>query len=354
VKNKEMKKPLPENAHRYLATNVTINHNGVWTTAFDYCVQHDAELHVITAWNPGDERPSQETNDTQNDLLRADMLALGVQPLEALGSDLSSEHSEKSWAAVGMTDGQAIELGKKYEQVAIFRINGSRQTVLGCFEEWKIRRANPGPIGIRNIAGWINNPLNKLFLQEHLDRYFGKIDEYIGYEGRQFEWFHSQSDQTLYTSNDILAIGALSVDVPATTARALIEDPEGKYKTLLAQCIEYQKKNAQAMEQSWLWQDSSPFNELFKELGSEYGVGKVVRSKLMAAKFPDLIPIRDSKVEALLECEKAERWWEPIHQLLDTTSGTVADLQQNGQAVLATPLRKLDVILWMEADCRGL
>jgi hypothetical protein len=74
----------------------------------------------------------------------------------------------------------------------------------------------------------------------------------------------------------------------------------------------------------------------------------------MAAKFPDLIPIRDSKVEALLECEKAERWWEPIHQLLDATSGTVADLQQNGQAVLATPLRKLDVILWMEADCRGL
>jgi hypothetical protein len=349
-----MNQALPKIAHLYLATNVTINDDGVWKTASEFCLQHDVELHVITAWNPGDKRPSQEINDAQNALLRADMVALGVQPLEALGSDPTSKHSEKSWAAAGMTDGQAIELGKKYEQVAVFRINGSRQTVLGCFEEWKISRANPSPIGIRNIAGWINNPLNKLLLQEHLDRYFGKIDEYIGYEGRQFEWFHSQSDQTLYTSNDILAIGALSVDVPATTARALIEDSEGKYKSVLSRCIVYQNQNANAEDRSWLWEERSPFNELFNELGGEYGVGKVVRSKLMAAKFPELIPIRDSKVEALLECEKAEQWWEPMHKLLDATAGSIADLSLNGQAILATPLRKLDVILWMEAEVRGL
>jgi hypothetical protein len=353
VKNEEMKKPIPAIADLYLATNVTINDDGVWKTAFEFCLQHDVELHVITAWNPGDERPSQETNDAQNDLLRADMLALGVQPLEALGSDLSSEHSEKSWAAVGMTDGQAIELGKKYEQVAVFRINGSRQTVLGCFEEWKISRANPSPIGIRNIAGWINNPLNKLLLQEHLDRYFGKIDEYIGYEGRQFEWFHSQSDQTLYTSNDILAIGALSVDVPATTARALIEDPEGKYKTLLAQCNDHQKRNNQAKDRSWLWEAGSPFNELFDALGNERGIGKVVRSKLMAAKFPDLIPIRDSKVEALLEYESVGEWWKPLLELFEEVSRTISGLDINSKFA-PSQLRRLDVILWMEASARFL
>jgi len=72
--------------------------------------------------------------------LLIDINAIGLDALEALGSDPESDHAEKSWAVRGLTDKQAVELGRKYGQVAIFRIDHLRQTVLSCFDEWSISR----------------------------------------------------------------------------------------------------------------------------------------------------------------------------------------------------------------------
>jgi hypothetical protein len=74
----------------------------------------------------------------------------------------------------------------------------------------------------------------------------------------------------------------------------------------------------------------------------------------MAAKFPELIPIRDSKVEALLEYQKVKEWWKSMHHLLRDTHETLNSLQIENKDIQVTPLRKLDVILWMEAEARGL
>ena len=65
---------------------------------------------------------------------------MGLEALEALGSDPNSTHAEKSWAVIGLTDKTAIELGKKYGQVAVFRITESQQSVLGCLSEWEVSR----------------------------------------------------------------------------------------------------------------------------------------------------------------------------------------------------------------------
>jgi hypothetical protein len=109
-------------------------------SGFEFAATRGAIVHVITAWNPGDERPAPEINESNNELLRTDIGALGLDVFEALGSDPSSSHAEKSWAVVGMSDAIAIELGKKYGQVAVFRISPSVQSVLGCFSDWEVSR----------------------------------------------------------------------------------------------------------------------------------------------------------------------------------------------------------------------
>jgi hypothetical protein len=130
----------PTDAQWYLPTDVTVCTDGVWMSGFDFCASHDVQLHVITAWNPGDERPSSEINELRNEQLRAEISARGLEALEALGSDPDSQHAEKSWAVVGLTDDAAIELGRKYGQVAVFFITRARQWVLGCLTEWEVGR----------------------------------------------------------------------------------------------------------------------------------------------------------------------------------------------------------------------
>jgi len=130
----------PPDAQWYLPTLVTVCVDGIWMSGFDFCASRGVQIHVITAWNPGDERPSSEVNDTQNNQLLADIAAMGLEALEALGSDPNSTHAEKSWAVIGLTDKAAIELGKKYGQVAVFRITESQQSVLGCLSVWEVSR----------------------------------------------------------------------------------------------------------------------------------------------------------------------------------------------------------------------
>ncbi len=130
----------PTDAQLYLPTLVTVCVDGIWMSGFDFCASRGVQIHVITAWNPGDERPRGEINEARNQELRAEISARGLEALEALGSDPNSPHAEKSWAVVGMTDDTAIELGRKYGQVAVFRITESQQSVLGSLREWEVSR----------------------------------------------------------------------------------------------------------------------------------------------------------------------------------------------------------------------
>lgn len=138
-----MKNQPPEIASLYLATEVTVQENGMWMSAFDYCLKNDALIHVLTAWNPGDDRFDAAQNAERNQQLMTDLQALNCHVLPARGSDPESDYYEDSWVAIGLSDELAIDLGRKYEQVAIFRIDSSRQRVLGCFDTWEVNRDNP-------------------------------------------------------------------------------------------------------------------------------------------------------------------------------------------------------------------
>ena len=130
----------PPDAQWYLPTLVTVLDDGRWLSGFEFSAIRGINIHVVTAWNPGDERPSPEVNELNNERLHADIRALGLDVFEALGSDPNSSHAEKSWAVTGMSDAVAIGLGKKYGQVAVFRITPGVQSVLGCFSDWEVSR----------------------------------------------------------------------------------------------------------------------------------------------------------------------------------------------------------------------
>lgn len=126
-------------ADLYLATLVTVEVAGRWLDARTAAEQVGA-FHVITAWNPGNERPSDHANAAANAALRADLESLGCSPIAALGKDPNSDHAEHSWAVCGLDDRAACGLGARYGQWAVFRITAQEQTVLGCFGAWSRSR----------------------------------------------------------------------------------------------------------------------------------------------------------------------------------------------------------------------
>ena len=129
----------PDISALYLATVVTVEAASVWRLAHEVAAELGT-LHVITAWNPGDERPSRTENEHANDALHADLTLLGYTPMRALGSDPSSSHAEESFAVIGFNDRDARKLGAKYGQVAVFRITSATQTVLACLAPWEVER----------------------------------------------------------------------------------------------------------------------------------------------------------------------------------------------------------------------
>ncbi|MFN2323041.1 MAG: DUF3293 domain-containing protein [Trueperaceae bacterium] len=127
----------------YLGALVTVRMKGAWVDAGAYAASVGAPVHVLTAWNPGAARPSEAANRAANERLRARLVELGLDPVQAIGADPDSPHAEESWAVVGLSDEAARRVGAAFEQVAVFRVTASELVVLACSEDWVVRRALP-------------------------------------------------------------------------------------------------------------------------------------------------------------------------------------------------------------------
>jgi hypothetical protein len=210
------------------------------------------------------------------------------------------------------------------------------------------------PIPVTEIRDWLLADENRQRIQDHLSWYFSQK-----YSGKHFEWFVSQSDYMKFTPWDILAVEALSVTVPTETARWLLE-PNTKRDEHLAEAL---RSLVTGQDSLWacdeeLLSDGKPLSKLYSMLRAEEGLGYVTASKLMAAKFPSVVPIRDSKVETLLSLEKSREWWSPIRKLFtvpdQSLAGYLDELEVPAEVGHVTTLRRLDVILWMEAKARNI
>jgi hypothetical protein len=337
----------------YLPTDVSVEEGTRSIPAMEYAEINRVTVHVITAWDPPNVPRTANENNRANELLRSEIEHLGLKVLNARGANPKSSYFEDSWAVVDMDEEEAIRLGHKFKQAAIFRITRNRQTVLGCDDKrWSISRGNRKPLGIQGAIDFINDSRNAKYLQGHLGRYFGLNGSIDIFQGRNFEWFTKETDKAIFLPKDFLAVSALSVDVPAETQRLLLEDIDGKFSELLTACSKYESLNQMSRNMDWLWERETPFMELHSVVQVLPGVGRVVCSKLLAAKFPNLVPIRDSRVEKLLGIKPTGLWWKPLHEIHEAVEATL--LKLHGIETAASSLRALDVLLWMEASDRGL
>lgn len=124
----------------YLKTHVSIEEGGRLVAVGESSMVRESIVHVITAWNPGDERPTHEQNNAANRALHDLLTGRGLHPRRAVGADPDSDHSEESWAVVGLDDHEARAIGASFGQVAVFRIADGMQTVLACTEDWSLSR----------------------------------------------------------------------------------------------------------------------------------------------------------------------------------------------------------------------
>ena len=186
--------------------------------------------------------------------------------------------------------------------------------------------------------------------ETHLKEYFGK------YQGRFFELFATQSSTIEFTPWDFLAINSLSVYPTADAMSSFLVDRIDEFNLRLEET--HKKINSLHLDQRKLWTiprrflaSDNELSKLYEALKSVDGFGYVTASKLLALKFPDLIPIRDSKVEKLLQAQ--ELWWEPMARVMKNEEifKILTDLLDGIQTKQPRPslLRVLDVLLWMRA-----
>jgi hypothetical protein len=75
--------------------------------------QFNCELHELLHWHLSSEFPSASLE-------------------EIVGCSVDGQWQELSWAVTGISEDQALEVGRVFHQWAIFKLNGKESQVLRC------------------------------------------------------------------------------------------------------------------------------------------------------------------------------------------------------------------------------
>lgn len=97
-------------------------------------------VHVITAWNPFSVELPIAENIERNSRLAERLEELPLLMFPAIGQGSTSTWSEDSIAVIGLDRHDALELGREFEQHAIFEVTDDDLRVLGCFDSWEDHR----------------------------------------------------------------------------------------------------------------------------------------------------------------------------------------------------------------------
>lgn len=88
-------------------------------------------LQVVTAIQPGADPDSVESR-TRMRILEHELDVGGIRSIRAVGSALDGSHGERSLAVFGVTVEEALALGRRFGQVAIFDWEGPGWSLLAC------------------------------------------------------------------------------------------------------------------------------------------------------------------------------------------------------------------------------
>lgn len=189
-----------------------------------------------------------------------------------------------------------------------------------------------------DLAQWFTE--NSEQVVRDLDRYFAS------FRGRWFDHFAAIGDPNRFEASDVLAIEALSVEVPSEAAARLLITESERFNSLLREIPRAQD----LWEARRLEVDIGDKAELLhNELRTLPGVDWVVAGKIMAAKRPRFIPILDNKVRDFIAPPK-DYFWVAMHDELsnDSRRRTIEAVCQGAPSHVSL-LRRIDVAWWMAA-----
>ncbi|PAW69482.1 MAG: hypothetical protein B9S38_09755 [Verrucomicrobiia bacterium Tous-C4TDCM] len=86
---------------------------------------------IITAWNPEGLMADDVDNETADRILKLELDDLGLAPFRATGCSPDLSHREPGWAVV-LSKVEAIALGRRYRQLAVWRIEDDALILIDC------------------------------------------------------------------------------------------------------------------------------------------------------------------------------------------------------------------------------
>jgi hypothetical protein len=95
-------------------------------------------VHVLTAWDPGGERPGDHVNRERQASLEGDLRPLAHGLWRTVGVDPVTGHREEGVAVTGLADTDAVTLGARYRQDAIFRWDPEAWVVVSCADDRRL------------------------------------------------------------------------------------------------------------------------------------------------------------------------------------------------------------------------
>lgn len=99
-------------------------------------------VHILTAWDPGLQRPGLARNRARQAELEAELGLFGVPLWAAFGVDIGSGRREEGVAVVGAQESDVLALGARYGQDAVFAWAPTEWAIVACTD------------GGRLVSGW--------------------------------------------------------------------------------------------------------------------------------------------------------------------------------------------------------
>jgi len=181
---------------------------------------------------------------------------------------------------------------------------------------------------------------NRLLDHAETDAAARHLAEYLTtYTGRLFDKW-ARPDLVHFVFDDIVAVKALSVEIPAEAADHILTDRGGHFERLITRLRTFTLDDG-------LYRWEAPAIELFQRIVDLHDVAGVKAGKLMHAKLPDLIPIWDVNTQDGLEYGRGA-YWSRWHS--DYTPEVVSAVERLRQLIPAarglSDLRILDIVIW--------
>jgi hypothetical protein len=206
------------------------------------------------------------------------------------------------------------------------------------------------PVDIATLLAVIDDPQST----DDLARYF-EPDRPAGqrphYSGSRFEFFAGGGDRpdiaNVITAEDLVAVTMLSVDVPGDVALELLEGDLGPQiaRRLAHVPTDVSISDPAAVE---LFAPGSHARVAWDLLEKPHGMGWVITNKLLARKRPRLLPVYDGVVRCAFGFPPG--LWNWLLQMFadgQLEKHLLAARERAGISAEVSPLRVLDVIVWM-------